>query len=443
MPLNLPIEIFRLICEALLDDTECLATVGLVSREWRTATLPILLSHVDLSSHNNGRLPEHEDDHFLEGRLVMADYSDKYRPQNLVTRQRAFLRLMINRPELAVYVRAFTWTLVWLDFDEYDLSDVDLRVWDVFSLLQNVTRLDLASLHEIGCEIPYIRQNPSRLFPAVAHLRLVGWMHRGLVKAIITSLDTTKLISLDLHYLQEEGSLTNGEPIPCDVARQYARSYYQSYSDKCIDDELWARQEQGNACVFPGPMWLPLRLLRQQRLSSLAFFRIRIMPEVTALDHRNYNTMFQETAKFIRSIKDTIKSISIGLGEDLMYFCEDEDLHGMCGTAQIRIKTVFRWLYVDISAIFLQLVLAALTEEQYPRLTQAEIVGFRILKTDTPRRANPNLIREYIRDCPFVDDGLMEKANLDCRRGFGGHDNCLPKMDQHELDRLTEILRRS
>ncbi|KAJ3573062.1 hypothetical protein NPX13_g4835 [Xylaria arbuscula] len=444
MPLNLPVEIFRLVCEALLDDTESLATVGLVSREWRTASLPVLLSQVDLSSHNKGRLPEHEDDYFpLEGGIVMADYSDAYRPRNLVTRQRAFLRLIIDRPELAIYVRTFAWTLVWLDFDDDDLSDVDLRTWDVFSLLRNVTHLDLASLHAIGCDEPYIRQNPARLFPAVTHLRLVGWMHRGLVKAIISSLDAAQLVSLDLHYLQEEGSLPNGEPMPSDVARKYARSYRHGYSQDGIDDELWARQEHGDACIFPGPMWLPLRFLRQRRPSSLAHFRIRIMPEIHTLDRRNYNTMFQETAKFIRSTKNTMRSISIGLGEKPIYFCEDKELDRMCGTARTRIKGAFRWLTSDISANFLHSVLAALTEEQYPRLTQVEFVGFRILKTGTSQRIPPNLTREYIRDCPFVDDALMENANLDCRRGFGGHDHNLPNMDQHELDRLTEILRRS
>lgn len=297
-----PAEILLLIFDNLVGDTKTLARAGLVSRSWHTLSLPFLLKDVDLSSHNGGRLPEYETSSsfpLLRG-VAMAGYTDEYRPRNLVPRQRAFLRLMIDRPGLAMHVRAFTWTLVWIDFDEDGLTDIDRRTWDVFSSMQNVTRLNLASLHDISDQ-PYIRQNPARLFPAVTHLRLVGWMHRGLVKAILTSLDASKLSCLEFDHLQDEGALPSGEPIPEDLAVEFSRGRGDNpYSDKGIDDELWARQERGDAAIFPGPMWHGLRLLRRRCLSSIRYLQIKLGPLSKMLDERNVISMFQETAEFIQ-----------------------------------------------------------------------------------------------------------------------------------------------
>ncbi|KAF7553099.1 hypothetical protein G7Z17_g3840 [Cylindrodendrum hubeiense] len=296
----LPADILRLIFENLVGDSTTLACAGLVSRLWRTHSLPLLLKDVDLSSHNNGRLPQYEMPSLplLRG-VVMSDYSDEYRPRNLVPRQRAFLHLMTDRPELAMHVKTFTWTLVWIDFDEDGLSDIDLGTWDVFSRMQRVARLDLASLHNIHDQ-PYIRQNPSRLFPAVTHLRLVGWMHRGLVKAIVTSLDASKLCCLKLDHLQEEGALPNGEPMPQDLSSEHLDNPGDPYDDEGIDDKLWARQERGDAGIFPGPMWFPLRLLRQHCLASITYLQIKLGPFTESIDLRNSVTMFHETAEFIR-----------------------------------------------------------------------------------------------------------------------------------------------
>lgn len=296
----IPAEILQLIFESLVGDAGALTRVGLVARSWRTLSLPFLLKDVNISSHNNGRVPEFETPELpLFRGIAMADYSDEFRPRSLVSRQRAFLRLMTDRPELATLVKAFTWTLVWMDFDEEGLMDIDLQTWDVFSRMQNVTRLDLASLHNIADE-PYIRQSPARLFPAVTHLRLVGWMHRGLVKAIVTSLNARKLSCLELDHLQDEGALHNGQPMPQNwVSNQY-HDRDDPYVDKGITEELWADQQRGAAVIFPGPMWFPLRFLRQCSLASMKHLRIRLGPFSNTHDQRNDITVFHETAKFIR-----------------------------------------------------------------------------------------------------------------------------------------------
>ncbi|KAI0429679.1 hypothetical protein F5Y09DRAFT_309767 [Xylaria sp. FL1042] len=437
---DLPFDVWRLVFDELAGDTETLARVGLVSHAWRDLSLPALLNHVDLSSHNNGRIPEEEGD-ALFCRVVMADYSDRCRPRNLVSRQRAFLRLMIDHPELAIYVKVFTWTLVWMDFNDDDLTDVDLRTWDIFGRMQNVTHLDLASLHEIGWE-PYIRQNPARLFPAVTHLRLVGWMHRGLVRAIISSLNTTKLASIQLHYLEDEGALPNGEPMPSDLAAKHARNRADPYRDEGIDDGLWERQERGDAAIFPGPMWFPLRFLGQKRLSSLTHFQISLMPFFHTLDQRNLISMFIDIAKFIRSTKDTLKSLSVELGEEPYLHCKDEEMHSVCGTSRARIRRLWRPLCLHQTLAFLHRLLAALTEEQFLYLTRVDLKGFRILLTPAFQGEYHERTLQYIRDCPFVDEGFMETANLNCRHSFGGHD-VMVNRSEDELNELEKILEES
>lgn len=304
---RLPLDILVLIFHHFVADSQTLARVGLVCRLWRTLSLPVLLKDVNVSSHNDGRLPEHEE---TEGdfpplrRVVMADFEDIYRPRNLISRQRAFLRLMIDRPELATHVQAFTWTMVWLDFDEEALTDIDLQLWDVFARMKNVSRLDLASIREREerdmSDEPYVRQFPPTLFPAVTDLRLVGWMHRGLVKTILSSLNTDNLCSLTLDHLQDEGALPgpDGKPMPEFVARMYR--HRGSDADVGIDDELWARQERGEAVIFPGPMWFPLRFLRQYRLSSFTKLHVKFGPFDTLVDKRNYVAMFHQIAEFTR-----------------------------------------------------------------------------------------------------------------------------------------------
>ncbi|XXH01314.1 Histone chaperone asf1 [Hypoxylon texense] len=442
---GLPAEIVQLIFENLVGDTKTLADVGLVCRSWRALSLRFLLQDVDLSSHNMGRLPEYEQYSFRFFReVVMADYSDQYRPHNLVPRQRAFLRLMTDRPELAVHVKALTWTLVWLDFEETELTDIDLRTWDVFGRMQNVARLDLASLHDVSYQ-PYIRQNPARLFPAVTDLRLVGWMHRGLVKAILTSLDASKLSCLKLDHLQDEGALPNGEPMPMDIVANYSYHQVDPYVDEGIDEKLWARQERGDAGIFPGPMWYPLRFLRQRRLASMAHLEIRLGPFTENLDLRNDVTMFREIAEFIRSAKDTLETISIGLGEHPALHDDGEGGTHQCGTARIRFLHIFRPLYFDLTSAFLHRLLPALTEERFPRLTQVNLKGFRIIRDGTSLLAvppDPDLTWEFIRNCPFVEEGFTETANVDYRQPFSGYDY-YPDMDKDKIDELDAIMEES
>lgn len=293
-------DLLYLVLDHLVGETATLARFGQVCHLWRAISLPLLLRVVDVSCHNNGRLPEHESDEYsVTSGVVMSDYSDEYRPANLVSRQRGFLRFMSSQPDLASCIQSFTWTLVWMDFGEEHLTDIDLETWDIFSRMVHVTQVDLASLHDIHDQ-PYIRQNSDTLFPNVTHLRLVGWMHRGLVKAILRSLDKERLHTLELDHLQDEGALPSGQPIPQDLATSHLHSNLNFYGNATIGKDLVSRQERGEAAILPGPMWFPLLFLRQGPSLFLSTLDIKLGVLTYRADQRNIITIFEQIAGLIQ-----------------------------------------------------------------------------------------------------------------------------------------------
>ncbi|GAB7330787.1 hypothetical protein MBLNU13_g02335t2 [Cladosporium sp. NU13] len=302
---ELPPDVIKLVFQELVSDQEALLNVSLTCSAWRSLAQPFIYRVVNISSHNNGRQPQLE----CEMRpLVYADYDGEYRPRNLVSRQRAFLRLMVDAPQFA------------------DLTEIDLQTWDVFSRMTNVTYLDLASLHRVE-KHGYIRQNPAVLFPRVTDLRLLGWMHRGLVRCILKSLDPGKLQSLRLDYLDDEGAFPNGDSLGEDTATRLAHHAKRvdtahQPSPKTTDcsniichGNLIMRQETGKAFIFPGPMWLPLYLLSLHAMNSLSHLQVKVPPFDMYTDLRSYQTLFRQTASFAAKVSNTLRSLVIVSGE--------------------------------------------------------------------------------------------------------------------------------
>lgn len=278
-------------------DTETLLNSSLVSRSWRALILPVLLRHVDLSAHNE----EHPPRRGANPNYYFSWVDEEHEPRHPRRRQLAFLRLILNRPELARLVESLAWTLMWRDgFDDgWEHTDLELRTWEAFSLMRNVRKLDLAAFHRNGELVP-ARQNPDSLFPAVRDLCLGGWLHRGLVRAIVNSIDVSKLVALDLHHLQDEGAWHSGEPLPWDIINRLRLPRGDPYHEEGISDDVWARQERGAAAYLPGPMWYLLRLLRQSNLSSMRHFTVDLCPPSCGVFERNDITMFRELAEFIQ-----------------------------------------------------------------------------------------------------------------------------------------------
>lgn len=430
---ELPTDILRLVFQELVGDNETLLNISLTCSAWHSLAVPSVYHAVDISSHNNGRQPQFE----CEMRpLVYADYDGEFRPRNLVSRQRAFLRLMMSKPQLARYVRSFTWTLIWLDFDEAELTDIDSETWDVFGRMTNVTYLDLASLHR-NEDDDYIRHNPTVLFPKVTDLRLLGWMHRGLVRAIVTSLDPGKLESLRLDYLEDEGAFPNGESLGEDSAVRFAHharaagrdrgpdAYKDTKSSDIYDDDLILRQETGKAFVFPGPMWLPLHLLSAHSMASLSRLEVKVPPFSMYTDLRSYHTLFQKAAAFVVKIRETLNSLVIVFGESYNLYKSSDSL---CGTGRTYNKRCYHPWCITMARHFLEQMLAALNGNAFPCLEDVRFEGFSLLvtllkgaKPHEVARANLSGVFKSIEDCRFNDATFTDIQSVQGRQSYHGH----------------------
>lgn len=403
-------DVWQLIFDQLAGDYDSLCCISLVCRTWHILSEPSLFKIVDISSHNNGRLPEHEHSSIFP--VAYADHKAEWRPRNLVTRQRALLKTISARPALAKYVKTFVWTFIWLDWNERSITEVDRQTWRIFSLMDNVTRLDLGSLHEAGDE-PYVRQNPAELFPKVTHLRLMRWMQRGLVKAIVTSLNTKKLRSLELDYLEDDGAIPDGYPMSFDLALEFARSVKNQYGPNTVDDGLFRRQEMGQASIFPGPMWYPLKLLSDHSLESLTNLQIKLSKFDVELDLRNYYTLFKETAKLLLKAKDMLSTLTIVFGEDRDHY-EETAYRSTCGTSRAYFISTRRPWSIKVATGFLNEVLAVLNNNPFPRLVSVVFEGFHFLKhvqSHEAARVGLDATFHAMVECPIANaSSLMFRA---------------------------------
>lgn len=432
-------EIWILVFQQLVDDHVTLCNVGLVSRTWRSLSWPSLLTIVDLSSHNiERRLTEHESTPVLP--IVYSHHHAKYRPRNLVPRQRLFLRLITAQPALANNVKVFTWTLIWRDSwsdsDHSPLLDIDRETWIVFARLFNVTHLDLASIND--CDDDIVSKNPTHLFPKVTDLRLLGWMHRGLVRAILTTIDTARLRSFTMDYLEDQGSMPGGYPMNMDIAWDFAKTSRQYNNgdevqwigtEHLIDDSLFQRQEMDKAAAFPGPMWYPMRLLSGCALVSLSYLQMTIPHFDKDLDIRNYYTTFREAATLLRKSASSLKSLVVIFGESALF----HPAHGYrCPGNHNRFIGSYRIGCIRLTAAFLKQLLIVLSECLFPNLTQVTFEGFTLLKS---KEARPSLeaILPYIQNSRFNDVDFIGTPHLDARQLFPGHDSHVPRYDEEVL----------
>jgi len=441
MPELLP-DVLQLVFQQLAGDNASLLNVSLTCRAWRSLALPSVFQVVDISSHNNGRQPQLE---CSVRPLVYADYCGSYRPKNLVPRQRAFLQLMTDKPQLARYVKSFTWTLIWWDFDEVytdsELEEIDKETWTVFGRMVNVTHLDLASLHNVVGEDGYIRhQTPPTLFPKVKDLRLLGWMHRGLVRAIITSLEPSKLENLKLDYLEDEGALPNGDAIGDDIVTQHSHSSHRGLrgttrlspeatdGSEIFHNDLIVRQETGKAFIFPGPMWLPLHLLLPHAMPSLTCVQVKVPPWNRNVDLRNYNTLFRHTSMFIAKTKETLKSLTIVLAVSRGLW-ETPGQYQLCGTGRAHRHSVLRPWSLKMARLFLEQLLGALNDNAFPRLEELRFEGFQLLHDANDReaaRAELAGVLQLAQEtcCRFADINatLTDIPSVQARECFDGYD---------------------
>lgn len=355
---DLPQDIFFEILDICAAHKGALYNLSLTSKSIQNTCLPLLYRDVDLSTHNRGRLVEEEDECCWE---LWADLDGHYVPDDARLRQHSFLRTLTAHPEYGAFVRSFAWTLIWTGSwnTTSRLEDIEFAVWDVFTSLTNVKDLDLASLHYNFLE-PFVRQNPPRLFSSAVRVRLLGWMHRGLVKSILYSVDPSKLAHLALDNLQDEGQYPDGSPVRSDDG------------ENVRDHKETVNRDGSHGFVFPGPMRNILTPL-EGRCMALKFLLLRKAGQ-ELIERGNWtgwspeidDAVYREWASFLSSVKSTL--------EVFIFEHTRAPKYGMpsrCGHSRLISLQRIRPMDERFRRLFLSVLLAG----GWPRLQTMEIRG--------------------------------------------------------------------
>lgn len=356
---DLPQDIFLEILDICAAHKGALYNLSLTSKFIQNTCLPLLYRDVDLSTHNRGRLVEEEGACCWE---VWADADGDYVPDNARLRQYSFLRTLTAHPEYGAFVRSFAWTLIWTGspYDTSELDDIEFAIWDVFSSLTNVRDLDLASLHYNDRE-RFIRQNPRQLFSSAVRVRLLGWMHYGLVMSILYSVDPSKLEHLALDNLQDEGQYADGSRIWSDDPK-YVRDHTETLNP-----------DGSRGFVFPGPMRYILKPLegRYTALKSLLLRKagqeqISGEDDVVLWSPDIDDAVYSEWASFLSSVEPTLE----------VFIFEHTRApkwggSGRCGRSRWRPRQRIRPMDERFRRLFLSVLLAG----SWPRLQRMEIRG--------------------------------------------------------------------
>lgn len=303
--LTCPNDILFLILEYC--EQSSLYQLSLINKTLSQRCIPHLYREVDLSSHNLGRIVENENKFRIE---EWANVNDDNRPPRLLSRQRSFLKTMTENPQYAMYILSFSWTLIWYDqYKERGLTEIEFQLWNVFSQLQRVQKLDLASLPQDKPLEAYTRQVPPNLFPRVTELKLAGWMSHKLVTSLFHSIHLSKLHVLILDALQEEGKLPDGSPMPEDLNIQHWSSRWRATLCEADAKDISLTD---SGIIFPGPMWLAFMPL-VGKFESLRRLEIRIPPledarDPTCPDHERYISVM---ADLIVSVSPTLETLII------------------------------------------------------------------------------------------------------------------------------------
>lgn len=308
--LDLSNDIFVLILEKC--DQRTHYNLVLASKLLHSICTPQLYRDIDLSSHHFGRIREWEDIIQFE---MWANTDDSLGSEGLLSRQRSFLHAIIKHSEYASHVRSLSWTLLWCDRPYDDgIIEIDYQIWNVFAALKRVTRLDLAHLPVDFYPDPFTRQPPPVLFPMVTDLSLSGWMPHQLVTNILNSIDLSKLRSLNLDALQEEGNLPNGELMPEEVNRMFWNCEWRTRLCGRVTKETPLTDR---SIIFPGPMWLPIVPLIG-KLDSLRCLKLRIPPlhEEDCLEHMHFISVM---ATLVASVTPTILELDLDYAQSLRY----------------------------------------------------------------------------------------------------------------------------
>ncbi|KAJ5825608.1 hypothetical protein N7474_002746 [Penicillium riverlandense] len=250
-------EIWLLIME-ILDQTS-LKALAEVSKDMHALSMPILYSKIDLSIHHT--VPQ----------VVLQDQQNVTRwpidISKIFGQQTLFMQRILDRPELALRVRSFTWTMglhqlcespTWAHKSTL-IHKLD-NIYTLFQSLRHVIRIDISG----GEFHDYSPPSPQDIFfPDATHIRLSGQMHYALASAILYGPNKVPLQSLALCNLLERGRLKSGD----NFQPQYDPRY--KYMPRILPlEEIWPEDGGPPEQIEPGHMTHLLGPALQSRCSS-------------------------------------------------------------------------------------------------------------------------------------------------------------------------------
>jgi hypothetical protein len=154
-------------------DQASLKALAEVSKDMHALSMPILYSKIDLSIHHTVPQVVPQDEQTITRWPI--DISKIFGQQSL------FMQQILDRPELALRVRSFTWTMglhqlcelpTWAH-QNTTIHKLD-NIYKLFQSLRHVTRIDISGgeFHDYSCP------SPQDIFsPEATHICLSGQMH--------------------------------------------------------------------------------------------------------------------------------------------------------------------------------------------------------------------------------------------------------------------------
>lgn len=208
-----------------------------------------------------------------------------------------------------------------------------------------------------------------------------------------------------------------------------------------IAEELFQRQESGKACIFPGPMWYPLRLLSVGVPPPLRRLEVKIPPYHRDIDLRNYHTIFQETAQTIRKARETLETLVLYFGNEPGHYNTEPDASG-CGHSNSIFRSRTRPSSTEFAARFLKRVLEVFHTDEFPLLRVVDVRGFNILEKGGGFMGSNEVetALSLARSCSRVDIAWTEKSCVDHHWVWCGF---LYDVTAEGVEKYAEILQNS
>ena len=311
--------------------------------------LPVLYGSIDISLHNDSGLFKGYHPPFM----VTAESPERNIMDieaNFIFKQKLFIDTVLRNPSYGKLVRSLTWTCL-TKIGENDEPIGDRRTWMALRKIDAVESLDFASIMSEREKEP-----PPQLFRSARYVRLVGRMSQAMVRSVLHSGGSNRLIALDLDNLWDFGQLDPNRALPSPPSEEFLQESY------CRNGKPKVRN-----C---GPMRSYLHFLTG-RCTSLTRLSLRGVGQDyiglswgwhAELDEQRY----AEWASFIDSVKPTLKSLLVEQGR------KPEHDQRMCATSRIRSA---RQVTRPMDDRFLKHVYPVLERGPWPQLRSMTIRG--------------------------------------------------------------------